>query len=249
EEIRTPFQFAGGYYEDEFDIVLFGPRWYDTEREVFLSPDPVLANDVGALIDQPSLGAAYTYAGANGAGNVDPSGQRFFGAHQRRAIVARAEANFVNDVIDMRLQGDDDGADAAVAKRAKGLKAQKRAKLLETNALLIIDLDKQEVSIGAPYGPRKKWPIGDSSGAPDDAVGDSTNDPTKKSSDATNDGRPDTGGDGPVPGSSKANVTDSDDDSTSTDSSVGDDAGSGSESESDSDAGVSTLVDDSRSDD
>jgi YD repeat-containing protein len=63
EEIRTPFQFGDGYYEDEFDIILFRARWYDSQRELFLSPDPLLSADVQSLIGQPSLGGAYTYAG------------------------------------------------------------------------------------------------------------------------------------------------------------------------------------------
>ena len=243
EEIRTPFQFANGYYEDEFDLVLFGPRWYDTERELFLSPDPVLVNDVGALIDQPALGAAYTYAGANGVGNVDPSGQTFFSGHQRAAIVARAEANFVSDVIDMRLARDDEGAQAALDKRAKGLEAQKRAKLLDTNALLIIDLQKKEVSIGAPYGPRKTWPIGDSSGAPDDVVDDDSFD---DDSDASDDGRPDAGGDGADPGSSVADVSESESDE---DSAGADDAAPVAKANDGPDSGVGGVVDDARADD
>ncbi|MFW2333184.1 hypothetical protein, partial [Ilumatobacter sp.] len=204
EEIRTPFQFANGYYEEEFDIILFGPRWYDTERELFLSPDPVLVNDIGSLIDQPALGGAYTYAGANGAGNVDPSGQTFFFGHQRAAIVAKAEADFELQVFGMRLARDDEGAQSAVDKRAKLKADQARAELLDPNALLIIDLQKKEVSLGLPYGPRKTWPIGDSSGASDDGGNESVN-----PADASNDGKPDAGGDGADPGSSDIDTSSS----------------------------------------
>jgi RHS repeat-associated protein len=253
EEIRTPFQFANGYYEDEFDIVLFGARWYDTERELFLSPDPVLVSDVGAMISQPALGAAYTYAGANGVGNIDPSGQAFFSAHQRVAIVARANAAFDRDVLAMRLAGDDDGASTALARRAKLRSYQKFAKLLDTNALLIIDLQKKEVSIGAPYGPRKTWSIGSSSGAPadvvDDAASDTSSDTAPVGRDATDDGRPDAGGDGADPGSSSIDVSDADD------SSVSDDAASDPQQDDNSqsgvvpDSGVGAVVDDDRVDD
>jgi RHS repeat-associated protein len=252
EEIRTPFQFANGYYEDEFDIVLFGSRWYDTERELFLSPDPVLVSDVGALINQPALGAAYTYAGANGAGNIDPSGQAFFSAHQRVAIVARANAAFDSDVLAMRLAGDDDGASTALARRARLRSYQKFAKLLDPNALLIIDLQKKEVSIGAPYGPRKTWSIGSSSGAPsdvvDDAAADTGSDTAPVGRDATDDGRPDAGGDGADPGSSNIDVSESDADLSLSDDAASD-GGSDSQSDNPPDSGVGSVVDDDRVDD
>jgi RHS repeat-associated protein len=244
EEIRTPFQFANGYYEDHFDIVLFGPRWYDTERELFLTPDPVLIDDVGALIDQPALGGAYTYAGANGVGNVDPSGQTFFSGHQRAAIIARAESDFELEVFGMKLARDDEGAKSAVDKRNKAKAAQKSAELLEPNALLIIDLNEQKVTLGLPYGPRKEWPIGDSSGAADDGGTDD-----KKTADASDLGKPNAGGDGTSPGSSDIDTSSSD-----SGSGVADD----SKSSSDDDAKASTnngpagdkdLVSDSRADD
>jgi hypothetical protein len=161
--------------------------------------------------------------------------------------VARAEANFVSDVIDMRLARDDEGAQAALAKRAKGLEAQKRAELLDTNALLVIDLQKQEVSIGAPYGPRKTWPIGDSSGAPDDVVDDDSFD---DDSDASDDGRPNAGGDGADPGSSVADVSESDSSSDSDEGSSGsDDAAQAARANDGPDAGVGAVVDDARADD
>ena len=40
------------------------------------------------------------------------------------------------------VAGEDAAAQAALDKRAKGLAAQERAELLETNALLVIDLNK-----------------------------------------------------------------------------------------------------------
>ena len=206
EDFHTPFQFAGGYYEDEFDIVLFGPRWYDTERELFLSPDPVLVNDVGALIDQPALGGAYTYAGANGAGNVDPSGQTFFSGHQRAQIVARAEANFDLEVFGMRLARDDDGAQAALDKRAKGLASQKRAELLETNALLVIDLQKGEISLGLPYGEPSKRVLRKNLPGRAANVGKEGGGPEENFDASDEDGRPDVP-DGTAPGSTSIDTS------------------------------------------
>jgi RHS repeat-associated protein len=244
EEIRTPFQFADGYYEDHFDIVLFGPRWYDTERELFLTPDPVLVNEIGALIDQPALGGAYTYAGANGAGNVDPSGQTFFSGHQRAKIVDRAQADFELEVFGMKLAGDEAGAKAATEKRAKAKAAQERAELLEPNALIIIDLQKKEVTVGFPYGPRKEWPIGDSSGAADDGGKDDN----KDTADASTNGKPNAGGDGTNPGSSDIDTSSSD-----SGSGAGDDSKSGSDDAKpqtkNGPSGDNDLVNDSRADD
>ena len=243
EEIRTPFQFADGYYEDHFDIVLFGPRWYDTERELFLTPDPVLVNEIGALIDQPALGGAYTYAGANGVGNVDPSGQTFFSGHQRAKIVDRAQADFELEVFGMQLAGDEAGAEAATTKRAKTKAAQERAELLEPNALIVIDLQKKEVTVGFPYGPRKEWPIGDSSGAADDG-GKDDND----TADASTNGKPDAGGDGTNPGSSDID-TSSSDSASSSDSDSTKDSGDAKPSAKNGPSGDTDLVNDSRADD
>jgi RHS repeat-associated protein len=75
EEIRTPFQFGDGCYEEHFEIVLFGGRWYDTERELFLAPDPAWSADPRATIDNPGLLGAYTYAGAAPVIDVDPTGR------------------------------------------------------------------------------------------------------------------------------------------------------------------------------
>lgn len=257
EEIRTPFQFADGYYEDAFDIVLFGSRWYDTERELFLSPDPIIVNDVAALIDQPALGGAYTYGGANGVSNVDPSGQTFFSGHQRAQIVARAEANFEAKLFGMRLAMDDEGAQAAADSRARDKARQDRAELLETNALLVIDLNENEISFGLPLGDPSNRVL--RRNLPSDAADANMdgNDDSNDGSDATRDGRkPRSGENGVDPGSTSIDITDQSED--------GDVAGSGEDDDvidfdqmmrtelgldDGGDAGVSSVVSDSRMDD
>jgi RHS repeat-associated protein len=215
EEIRTPFQFADGYYEDEFDLVLFGARWYDTERELFLSPDPLLSSDVQALIDQPALGGAYTYGGANAVGNVDPSGLRFFGAHQRVDVKAKAQESFEIDQFVMKISGEGSEAQTKLNKRIKQLEGQARAEaVLEPNAIIKIDLAEGTVSVGAPYGPRKEWArSGGNSGSQSAPVDDSALDPSSSSDDDSVDatdgsGGPDAGGDGTSPGSATIDVDD-----------------------------------------
>ncbi len=153
----------------------------------------------------------------------------------------------------MRLAGDDDGASTALARRAKLRSYQKFAKLLDTNALLIIDLQKKEVSIGAPYGPRKTWSIGSSSGAPadvvDDAASDTNSDTAPVGRDATDDGRPDAGGDGADPGSSDIDISDADDSSGSDDAATNPQQDDSSQSGVVPDSGVGAVVDDDRVDD
>lgn len=209
EEIRTPFQFADGYYEEEFDLVLFGARWYDVERELFLSPDPLLSFDVQALIDQPGLGGAYTYGGANPVGNVDPTGFEFFSGHQAAAVKARAQEAFEAELFVLEISGEGDKAAAMRASRIKDLKTLERAEaVLEPEPIISIDLVKKKVSVGAPYGPRKEWKLrgGDGQSAPDDdATGGGTADSTNGA------GGPDAGGSGPSPGGAVVDLGDTDD--------------------------------------
>jgi RHS repeat-associated protein len=70
---RTPYQYAGGYTDNSRDTIDLGSRWYDQNREMFYSPDPALT-DSAAVVEQPSISAAYAYAGSNATANADPSG-------------------------------------------------------------------------------------------------------------------------------------------------------------------------------
>lgn len=225
EEIRTPFQFADGYYEDLFDLVLFGVRWYDTERELFLSPDPVLVNDVTVLINQPALGGAYTYAAGNGASIIDPSGERFFFAHQKNQVAAQIEAN-LKDVEDQgKTSTLAKGIGQALrAKQAEAKAAQERAELLDPNPLIEINLVKRTVKLGAPYGPRKKWELPDKSGPATDGTGDAA--PPAGAGATGSNGQPDPGGTGAQPGQTSA-------DTSNVDTSSSPPAGSSSSSSSD----------------
>jgi RHS repeat-associated protein len=71
---RTPYQYAGGYTDDVRKTVNVGNRWYDPTREMFYSPDPALT-DSSAVVNQPSIRAAYAYAGSNAIANTDPTGK------------------------------------------------------------------------------------------------------------------------------------------------------------------------------
>ena len=85
---RTPYQYGGGYVDEVRHIINFGARWYDQNRELFYSPDPVLADDPMALVAAPSLRAAYAFAGSNPVTYVDPSGALFTQATAKAYIKA-----------------------------------------------------------------------------------------------------------------------------------------------------------------
>jgi len=71
---RTPYQYGGGYVDEVREILNFGSRWYDQNREMFYSPDPVLVDDPLAVIDDPELRSAYSYAGSSPLTFIDPTG-------------------------------------------------------------------------------------------------------------------------------------------------------------------------------
>jgi len=71
---RTPYQYGGGYVDEVREILNFGARWYDQNREMFYSPDPILTDDPLAVIDDPGLSFAYSYAGSSPLTFIDPTG-------------------------------------------------------------------------------------------------------------------------------------------------------------------------------
>ena len=95
----TPYQYGGGYVDEVRKVTNFGSRWYDQNRELFYSPDPVLVDDPMAIVGTPALHSAYAFAGSNPVTYVDPSGNQFTRSQakafikanfkQARAIVAK----------------------------------------------------------------------------------------------------------------------------------------------------------------
>ena len=88
---RTPYQFAGGYLDEQRNLIDFGARWYDQNRGMFYSPEPMLAADPAALQEQPMLRSAYSYAVSNPVGYVDPTGLAPFRPGRGAAEDARAK--------------------------------------------------------------------------------------------------------------------------------------------------------------
>ena len=85
---RTPYQFGGGYVDEVRTITNFGARWYDQNRELFYSPDPVLTDDPMAIVGAPTLRTAYAFAGSNPLTYVDPGGDQFTQAQAKAFIKA-----------------------------------------------------------------------------------------------------------------------------------------------------------------
>lgn len=73
---RTPYQFAGGYVDEDHGLVNFGQRWYNPATSQFASVDPILTDDPMAIVEQPEVGPAYTYAFGNPTSFVDTDGRR-----------------------------------------------------------------------------------------------------------------------------------------------------------------------------
>ena len=72
---RTPWQFAGGYTDEDHGLVNLGDRWYSPTQARFLTVDPILTDDALALVENPALTTSYTYAQSNPTSYVDTNGR------------------------------------------------------------------------------------------------------------------------------------------------------------------------------
>jgi RHS repeat-associated protein len=171
---RSPYQYGGGYVDDARDMINFGARWYDQDRELFTSPDPVLVEDPSAITQRPALATAYAYAGSNPVTNVDPGGDEFFTARSAKAVAARydLERRFIAehpkfaatlpDTIDSRLPKS--WIRRGLTVDPKKDRRQVLSELLDSKPIVEIDLSKGTVSFSFGIGkqftfPRKgqKW--------------------------------------------------------------------------------------------
>jgi RHS repeat-associated protein len=96
---RTPYQYAGGYTDNVRDIVDVGSRWYDPQRETFYAPDPALADSTDA-VDQPSIRAAYAYAGSNATANIDPTGNLWATVNKPYAATLEKSQQQILDLVE-----------------------------------------------------------------------------------------------------------------------------------------------------
>ncbi|MDC5697944.1 hypothetical protein OO014_11795 [Intrasporangium calvum] len=72
---RTPYQFAGGYTDEDHGLINFGERWYSPQQARFLTVEPLLTEEPLALVENPTLIGAYTYGQSNPTSYVDTDGR------------------------------------------------------------------------------------------------------------------------------------------------------------------------------
>ncbi len=88
----TPYLFAGGWTDPTYDMIDFGERWFDNREQQFTSTEPLLEDDPMAVVDDPRLTSAYTYAASNPLRYVDPSGRKSSPAQATTAVGATQAA-------------------------------------------------------------------------------------------------------------------------------------------------------------
>ncbi|HVM02739.1 MAG TPA: toxin TcdB middle/N-terminal domain-containing protein [Acidimicrobiales bacterium] len=74
ETFREPYLFEGTYFEEVRKLNRMGVRWYEGREGFLYSADPIIADDVDAVVDEPRLLGVYAYAFDNPAAYVDDTG-------------------------------------------------------------------------------------------------------------------------------------------------------------------------------
>jgi RHS repeat-associated protein len=174
---RTPYQFGGGYTDEDHDIVNFGQRWYAPGTRSFLSVDPVLTQDPGALVQAPELNLSYAYARNNPLTYVDSSGQKFTPVQWAKVADIKKTLKLDDDhfVIGTPSLADQQRFDGFFAKhqgrrgrmalywlsrQKEGLARQEFADKFGTKPMLEFEFEDGKLSaikLGAGFGPRKKF--------------------------------------------------------------------------------------------
>jgi RHS repeat-associated protein len=88
----TPYLFAGGWTDPTYDMINFGERWFENREQQFYSTEPLLEDDPMAVVDDPRLTSAYSYAASNPLRYVDPSGRKPSPAQSTTAVGASQTA-------------------------------------------------------------------------------------------------------------------------------------------------------------
>ena len=177
---RTPYQFGGGYTDEDHRLINFGQRWYEPGTQSFLSVDPILTQDPGAIVDAPELRGSYAYARNNPLSYVDASGEKFTPVQWNKVADIKKTLTLDDDnkfVVGTPTQADQQRFDGFFAKhqgrrgrmalywlsrQKEGLARQAFAEKFGTKRMLEFEFEDGKLSaikLGAGFGPRKKWPF------------------------------------------------------------------------------------------
>jgi len=174
---RTPYQFGGGYTDEDHDLINFGQRWYAPGTQSFMSVDPILTQDPGAIVDAPELRLSYAYARNNPLSYVDSSGQKFTPVQWNKVDDIKATLKLDDNkfVIGTPSTADQQRFDGFFAKhqgrrgrmalywlsrQKEGLARQEFAEKFGTKRMLEFEFEDGKLSaikLGAGFGPRKKF--------------------------------------------------------------------------------------------
>jgi RHS repeat-associated protein len=157
---RTPYQYAGGYLDEQRSVIDLGARWYDQIRNTFYSPDPLLTDDPTAVQDEPGLSNAYSYALSNPVGYVDPTGYRPLRPGHSRADDLAMEKTRKDYAAG---KGPDKKLNAKIAKQAKH---QKRFEMLDDLAQPFVEINVTTGEIRIGPGLVKTWAVRKAKKAP-----------------------------------------------------------------------------------
>jgi len=174
---RTPYQFGGGYTDEDHDLINFGQRWYQPGTQAFLSIDPILTQDPGAIVGSPELRLSYAYARNNPLSYVDSSGQKFTPVQAAKVEAIKKTLTLDDNkfVIGTPSAADQQRFDGFFAKhqglrgriaiywlsrQKAGSARQAFAEKFGTKRMLEFEFEDGKLSaikLGAGFGPRKKF--------------------------------------------------------------------------------------------
>lgn len=173
---RTPYQFAGAYFDEDHGVANMGQRWYEPDVGSFNSVEPILTEDPMAIVDDPDLRGSYTYADNNALTNVDPDGRILKSVHVDPVDVRRLTTKLKADGTPLFTNAQQNKIDAFFKKHPGvigkialkvlgGVKEEDPHKkksigdLLESKPLLEFEFENgklQQVKLGFGVGKRAK---------------------------------------------------------------------------------------------
>ena len=163
---RTPYQYGGGYVDEVREILNFGSRWYDQNREMFYSPDPILADDPLAVIDDQGLRSAYSYAGSSPLTFIDPTGLKRIRAQELSPEAIKILRQFFKDNPKQAAEfakNVETKVPRFLVKAAFNIKAADRlqafSEFFAAKPLIEFDRSKGTLKFSVGFGKRLKFPL------------------------------------------------------------------------------------------